>query len=136
CLFHSDPGRAAALGSRGGRRRAIFNPDELPQFDAPKTAGDLGAIVAQVIVYILAGRLDPKVGHAIASLASNFLRAHEVSVLEVQVAELKRVQDEAREAGSTATLPPVYDTVFQTLKQKNKRLQEESNGSSESEQSD
>jgi hypothetical protein len=39
CVMHS--GRAEELGSKGGRRRAIYSPEELKQFAAPTSAGDL-----------------------------------------------------------------------------------------------
>jgi uncharacterized protein Veg len=39
CAMHAQPGRAAELGSKGGRRRAIYKPGELREFETPKTAG-------------------------------------------------------------------------------------------------
>ena len=39
CAMHSDPGRAAELGSKGGRRRSMYSPSDLRKFEAPKTAG-------------------------------------------------------------------------------------------------
>jgi hypothetical protein len=38
CAMHAQPGRAAELGSNGGRRRAICSPGELREFETPKTA--------------------------------------------------------------------------------------------------
>ena len=29
CALHSDPSKAAKLGSKGGRRRAVYSPDGL-----------------------------------------------------------------------------------------------------------
>ena len=60
CVMHS--GRAAELGSRGGRRRAVYNPESLKEFAAPKSAADLRDLLAQSIVEIRTGKLDPKLG--------------------------------------------------------------------------
>jgi hypothetical protein len=60
CAMHGEPGRAAILGSRGGRRRSIHRPDALMKVDAPETAADLKALFAQSILEIRAGQLDPR----------------------------------------------------------------------------
>jgi hypothetical protein len=36
CALHSDVGRAAELGSRGGRRRTVFSPEQLIRFPHPR----------------------------------------------------------------------------------------------------
>ena len=125
CSIHSDPGRAAALGSKGGHRRAIFDPENLKEFEPPKTAADLLVLIAQSIVDARSGQLDPRVAWVISHLSTNFLRALELSVLERKVAQLEDRHNEAPEAGGTANLlPPVYDTVFQKLEERNKTLKE------------
>jgi hypothetical protein len=41
CALHAEPGKAAELGSKGGRRRAVYSPEGLQEFPAPRTAADL-----------------------------------------------------------------------------------------------
>ena len=77
CVMHS--GRAAELGSKGGRRRAVYDPDNLKELPAPKTAADLRDLLAQSIVEMRAGKMDPKLANSISSLATSFLRAAEVA---------------------------------------------------------
>jgi hypothetical protein len=59
CAMHARPGRAAELGSKGGRRRAICSPGELREFETPKTTADLRELLAESIIEIRAGKLDP-----------------------------------------------------------------------------
>ena len=80
CVMHS--GRAAELGSRGGRRRTVYSPERLQQFSAPKSAADLRDLLAQSIIEIRTGKLDPKLANSISYLGVGFLRALEVSELE------------------------------------------------------
>jgi len=79
-------GRAAELGSKGGRRRAAHSPDGLKDLSAPKSAADLRDLLAQSIVEIRTGELDPKLANSISYLGSGFLRAIEVSDLESRLA--------------------------------------------------
>jgi hypothetical protein len=87
CVMHS--GRAAELGSKGGRRRTVYSPDGLKEFAAPKSAADLRDLLAQSIVEIRTGKLDPKLANSISYLGSGFLRAVEVSDLESRLAALE-----------------------------------------------
>ena len=59
CVMHS--GKAAELGSKGGRRRAIFSPDKLKPLPTPKTAADVRDLLAQSMVEVRAGQLDPRI---------------------------------------------------------------------------
>jgi len=52
------PGRAAVLGTKGGRRRNIYNPDGLKQFATPKSAAELRDLLVESIIEIRAGKLD------------------------------------------------------------------------------
>ena len=79
CVMHS--GRAAALGSKGGRRRTVYGPT-LKEFEPPKTAAELRDILAQSIIEIRNRKLDPKLANSISYLGTGFLRALEVSDLE------------------------------------------------------
>jgi len=88
CVMHS--GKAAELGSKGGRRRAAHSPDGLKEFSAPKSAADLRDLLAQSIIEIRTGKLDPKLANSISYLGSGFLRALEVSELERRLDALER----------------------------------------------
>ena len=83
-------GRAAELGSRGGRRRTIYSPQGLKDFAPPKTAADLRDLIAQSIVEIRTGKLDPKLANSISYLGTGFLRALEVSDLDSRLRAWKR----------------------------------------------
>jgi hypothetical protein len=89
CALHSELGKAAELGSKGGRRRTIYNPDGLKEFSAPKSASDLRDLLAQSIIEIRTGKLDPKLANSISYLGSGFLRAVEFSDLESRLAVLE-----------------------------------------------
>jgi hypothetical protein len=82
CVMHS--GRAAELGSKGGRRRAVYNPEQLKEFSAPQSAADLRDLLAQSILEIRTGKMDPKLANSISYLGTGFLRALEVSDLETR----------------------------------------------------
>jgi hypothetical protein len=71
CVMHS--GRAAELGSKGGRRRTVYSPDSLKEFSAPKSAADLRDLLAQSIVEIRTGKLDRKLANSISDLGTGFL---------------------------------------------------------------
>ncbi len=61
CAMHAQPGRAAELGSKGGRRRAVSSPGDLKEFPAPNTAADLRELLAESIIEIRAGKLGSTV---------------------------------------------------------------------------
>jgi len=92
CAFHAEPGRAAELGSRGGRRRALCSVDNLKDFAAPKTAADVCELLAESMIEIRLGKLDPRVANALGYLSASYLRALEVSDLEARFNALERVQ--------------------------------------------
>ena len=87
CAMHS--GRAAELGRKGGRRRSVYSPDGLEEFARPKTAAELRDLLAQSIVEIRSGKLDPKLANSISYLGTGFLRALELSDLETRLATLE-----------------------------------------------
>ena len=95
CALHAEPGKAAELGSKGGRRRAVYTPDALQEFTAPRSAADLRDLLAQSIIEIRAGKLDPKLANSISYLGAGFLRAIEVADLEGRIEELEREHQEA-----------------------------------------
>jgi len=89
CFFHSDPKKAAELGRKGGRRRAVYRPAGLKEFAAPRSAADLRDLLAQSIIEIRSGKLDPKLANSISYLGAGFLRALEVSDLETRLQTLE-----------------------------------------------
>ena len=89
CALHAEPGKAAELGSKGGRRRAVYSPDGLQEFTAPRTAANLRDLLAQSIIEIRMGKLDPKLANSISYLGTGFLRALEVSDLEARLLALE-----------------------------------------------
>jgi hypothetical protein len=95
CALHAEPGKAAELGSKGGRRRAVYSPDALQEFPAPRTAADLRDLLAQSIIEIRAGKLDPRLANSISYLGTGFLRAIEVADLQARMDELERAHQEA-----------------------------------------
>jgi len=89
-------GRAAELGSKGGRRRTVHRPDGLKEFSAPKTAADLRDLLAQSIIEVRTGKLDPKLANSISYLGAGFLRAVELTDLETRLEDLERVMELGR----------------------------------------
>jgi len=90
CAFHAEPGRAAELGSKGGRRRAVYDPEGLKHYAAPTSATDLRDLLAQSIIEIRAGKLDPKLANSISYLGAGFLRAVEMADIEARLMKLER----------------------------------------------
>jgi hypothetical protein len=92
CAIHAQPGRAAELGSKGGRRRAAYGPGDLKDFAAPKTAADLRELLAESIIEIRAGKLDPRIANALGYLGASYLRALEVADVESRLSALEMGQ--------------------------------------------
>jgi hypothetical protein len=90
CALHSDDSRAAELGSRGGRRRTMFDPRKLMPFPPPKTAADVRDLLAQSIVELRAGQLDPRIAASICCLVTEFLKSLEVCTIEEVIEPLER----------------------------------------------
>ena len=94
CVMHS--GRAAELGSKGGRRRTKFNPKELLPFSAPKNATDVRDLLGQSMVDVRNGQLQPAAAKAICDLASEFLKSLEVRAIEEVAEPLEQERAQAR----------------------------------------
>jgi len=92
CALHSEPGRAAQLGSRGGRRRAVYAPEGLKDYAAPTSAGDLRDLLAESIIETRSGKLDPRVANALGYLGASYLRALEVADFESRLDALEASQ--------------------------------------------
>jgi hypothetical protein len=105
CAMHAQPGRAAELGRRGGRRRATYRSVDLREFAAPKTAADLRELLAESIIEIRAGKLDPRIANALGYLGASYLRALEVSEVESRLGALEATQ-QAQERAILQSSPP------------------------------
>jgi hypothetical protein len=88
CALHSEPGRAAELGSEGGYRRTVYNLDGLKTFEPPKTAADLRDLLAQSIIEIRIGKVDPKMANALGYIGAGYLRALEVADIESRLGKI------------------------------------------------
>ena len=88
CLLHTGD-NAQRLGARGGRRRAIYNPDGLEPFARPQNAGEMQMLLAQTIVEVRSGKMDPRVANTIAYLGTSFLSALETWELENRLQTLE-----------------------------------------------
>ncbi len=96
CALHSDPGKAAELGSRGGRRRTVLNPDNLMPFPVPKSAADVRDLLAQSIMEVRAGQLDPRIATSMCCLVTEYLKTIEVCALEEVIEPLERERAQER----------------------------------------
>jgi hypothetical protein len=92
CALHAEPGRAAELGRRGARQRGVYSADNLKDFAAPKSAADVCELLAESMIEIRHGKLDPRVANALGYLSASYLRALEVSDLEARFSALERTQ--------------------------------------------
>lgn len=93
CALHGEPGRAAVLGSKGGRRRTVYKPNDLKEFSTPKSAADLRDLMADSIFEIRSGRMDPRIANALGYVGASYLRALEAADLETRLENLERVMD-------------------------------------------
>ena len=96
CWLHV-PGNAERTGSLGGRRRRLFAPEKLEQFQPPASAKELEKILATALIELRAGRLDPRIASTLGYVGSAFLKAAELGSLEERLARLERGQDELRQ---------------------------------------
>ena len=103
CALHGDPGRAAVLGSKGGRRRSAPRVENLMTLEAPKSAEDLRKLFAHSILEVRTGDLDPRSANAIAYLGAGFLRALEASELEERLVMMEVQLEYAQQAISRLT---------------------------------
>jgi hypothetical protein len=94
CYLHSQPGLAAEAGSKGGRRRAIFRPEELKRFAPAKTTADLVDVVSQTLTDARNGVLDAKVANAIGGLASVMMKLFEATTFEERLRRLETFREE------------------------------------------
>lgn len=89
CFSHT-PGRASAAGKIGGPRRRIFNPVHLASFDPPKSAQELGVLIATTMIEVRTCKMEPRVANALSCLASGFLACLEHGELEERMKALEQ----------------------------------------------
>jgi hypothetical protein len=89
CLFHTS-NFASELGRKGGRRRAVYNPDGLEPFPPPKNAEELLALLATTICEIRSGRIDPRVANSLIYGSAAFLNTLEIADLGQKLKELEK----------------------------------------------
>jgi hypothetical protein len=65
---------------------------ELKKFQAPRTASDLRDLLAESIIEIRSGKLDPRLANALGYLGASYLRALEVSSIEDRLDALEASQ--------------------------------------------
>jgi hypothetical protein len=89
CALHT-PGNAQRLGAKGGMRRAIFDPDKLLHFEAPKTVDEVLSILGQISVEIHRGEIDPRVAATLTTTLTALLNGIEVKEQGALLEELER----------------------------------------------
>lgn len=91
CNIHSRPGRAAELGSLGGKRnRHTSGSGASQEWHPPESADQLKQILADAIAGVRCGRVDPRIGNAIAYMATPLLKAFETTELEQRVLKMEK----------------------------------------------
>lgn len=100
CALHSDPGRAAELArkARDKRNRAKAEPDSIAPLEIPESAIEIKATLAKAVAEIYRGRLDVKVGTAMAYCCNVLLRAIETSELEQRIARLEELNNSGNDS--------------------------------------
>jgi hypothetical protein len=90
CNIHSGAGRAAELGRLGGlnNRYLQHSADDEP-LQIPQNGAEIRQLLAETMAGVKAGRVDPKIGTALAYIATPLLKAIEVGELEARVKELE-----------------------------------------------
>ena len=77
CYFHANPDKAVELGRSGGlRRHHTFEQPKEPAAP-PESAADVRRLLAETMVEVKAGRMDPKVANTVAYVGTVLLRAYE-----------------------------------------------------------
>jgi hypothetical protein len=90
CSLHLVLGRAAELGKRGGQKNrslAGHYSDEL--IATPETAQDVRKFLAETMVQIRVGRMNPRVGTTLAYVGMVLLKAIQIADLEPRLRALE-----------------------------------------------
>jgi hypothetical protein len=105
CALHSDPGLAAKMGSKHGRRATRPSQPAAAPMMPPKTAGDVRDALANTMAQVHARQIDTKTANALAYLATSLLRAIEVSDLEGRLDALEGTHRAQERALLQSSLP-------------------------------
>lgn len=90
CNLHSHPGRASELGRRGGlRNRHSCSPIGDATSAIPNTGAEIRALLAHAMADVKSGHTDPRIGTALAYMASALLKAIEIEELELRIERLQ-----------------------------------------------
>jgi hypothetical protein len=89
CALHSDPERAARMGSQRGRRTALASSPAAAPMEPPKTAGYVRDALANTMAQVHARKMDTKTANALAYVATILLRAIEVADWESRLEALE-----------------------------------------------
>lgn len=93
CALHSDPGRAAELGRKGGLgNRHVYETDGA-KVVTPQTASDVKDLLADAMAHVRAGKMDPKLGTTLGYLGTSLLKAIETSDIEQRLAKLEATSE-------------------------------------------
>ena len=93
CALHSDPGRAAELGRKGGlRNRHTYEQSDEP-VAPPESASDVKRMLADAMAEIRSGKMDPKLGTTLGYLGTSLLKAIETSDIELRLAKLEATNE-------------------------------------------
>ena len=102
CALHSDPQRAAQLGRRGGMRNRHVYESDRTEVAPPRNATDIREMLAKLMVEILAGKRDPKLGTTLGYLGTMLLKAIETADLEQRLEKLEHAVLENANEHSTS----------------------------------
>src|SRR4051812_11117331 len=94
CHFHSLPGRAAEVGSKGGKRRAVYRMEDLKHFPPATNATDLVEVTAQTLCDIRNGAIDAKAANAVAGLVAVMMKLLEATTFEERLTRLENFREE------------------------------------------
>jgi len=87
--MHSDPTTPARLGRIGAIQRLAAQSTALPECAPPKDLSELKILVSGAIAAVMSGKLPPKTGNAVGSLASVLLTILRTTDLADRVAALE-----------------------------------------------
>jgi hypothetical protein len=92
-------------GERSGDLFAAHNPEGLEPFTRPQNAGEMQLLLAQTIVEVRSGKMDPRIANTIAYLGTAFLSALETWQLETRLEALESRFAPANAPKVTPSLP-------------------------------
>jgi hypothetical protein len=70
----------------------MYSPTDLKEFAPPTTATDLRELLAESIIEIRSGKMDPKIANALGYLGASYMKAIEVSEVQERLNALESRQ--------------------------------------------